>query len=203
MESARMGFRCLASSVVVWVLTSSIWLGHSWAKEPPKTTAEWVSFVISTTEGKKEIQTRPHQLLVCLASPPIEWALTRSKPSYIENWNYLLPRQHRQFRPKSAYRRTKPSLDQWVIIELNSEISLKNALKEIRKDASVLHVEPNYQVMLAQQRPDERIPNDFYFDRSWGLNNTGHFEGGKCFLQKLHNSKIIVRLQDDFGIAQS
>ncbi|MBT4274442.1 MAG: S8 family serine peptidase, partial [Verrucomicrobia bacterium] len=31
--------------------------------------------------------------------------------------------------------------------------------------------------MLAQQRPDERIPNDFYFDRSWGLNNTGQFEG--------------------------
>ena len=176
-ESARMGFRCLTGSAVVWVLTASMWLDHSWAKEPPDTTAEWVSFVISTTEGKKEVQTRPHQLLLCLASPPAEWALTRSKQSYIENWNYLLPRQHRQFRPKSAYRRTKPSLDQWIIIELNSEISLKNALKEIRKDASVLHAEPNYRVMLAQQRPDERIPNDFYFDRSWGLNNTGQFEG--------------------------
>jgi serine protease len=54
---------------------------------------------------------------------------------------------------------------------LNSKMSVKNALKELRKNSAVLYAEPNYIVHASL------IPDDSSFSDLWGMNNTGQAGG--------------------------
>ena len=70
----------------------------------------------------------------------------------------------------------KRPLDAWVLVQLpdhGSGWSTARAMQELLSLEHVSHVEPNYLLQLDQVR----LPDDFYFERSWGLNNMGQFEG--------------------------
>ena len=54
---------------------------------------------------------------------------------------------------------------------LNSKMSVKNALKELRKNSAILYAEPNYIVHASL------IPDDSSFSDLWGMNNTGQAGG--------------------------
>lgn len=167
----------LISNDVAWVLVASVSLIQSKAQSPPIETSEWDNITIRTLESERNIPVRPNQLLICLAESPKDWAQTRSKTGSNPNWEFLISKQPLALQPKAIYQRTRPNLDQWIVLQVPEDISLQNAIRQLKMDPSVLHVEPNYQIELVQEKPEDLLPNDFYFDRSWGLNNTGQFAG--------------------------
>ncbi len=54
---------------------------------------------------------------------------------------------------------------------------LERALEQLRDDDRVRYAEPNF-VVHADARPNNPLPNDPFFGRLWGLNNTGQSVGG-------------------------
>ncbi len=178
LESNRQYHRDRHFCVLLWIWFACVLMPLSWSEEASsQVSGEWESFTIRNVESERKVQVRSRQLLVCLSIPPTEWSMTKSKSDEIRQWSFLIPRKSHGQRPRAAYRQHTPSLEQWIVVELPPEISLLNAIHQLQNHAAVIHVEPNYQVELVQATPDDLLPNDFYFDRSWGLNNTGQFEG--------------------------
>jgi PKD repeat protein len=64
------------------------------------------------------------------------------------------------------------STSDWVLLESEGNIDLKNARRKLLKDPAVEYVEPDYVVNILQT-----IPNDQYFDLLWGMHNTGQSSG--------------------------
>jgi len=64
------------------------------------------------------------------------------------------------------------STSDWVLLESEGNIDLKNARRKLLKNPAVEYVEPDYVVHI-----QETIPNDQYFGLLWGMQNTGQTGG--------------------------
>lgn len=58
-------------------------------------------------------------------------------------------------------------------LALPGDLSVEDALEEFRKDPDIEFAEPNYLLFT------QTLPSDVYFDKQWGLYNTGQNVGGK------------------------
>ena len=139
--------------------------------------APWAHFTIEELGQSRQVSVRSGELLVCLKEAPGAWARERFPANSTWSWEPLVSGDRKHLRPKGAYRNKQPHLDQWVLVRLPDQAGLKNAIRQLRLDPNVLHVEPNLRIDIDQAEVELPLPNDFYFDRSWGLNNTGQFEG--------------------------
>jgi subtilisin family serine protease len=59
-----------------------------------------------------------------------------------------------------------------TLIQLPSDVNIKNALSEFKKKKDFLYVEPNYEI-----KAFDNFPNDSDFTEQWGLHNTGQTGG--------------------------
>jgi len=137
----------------------------------------WNDFEIKEWDKVRKVKVRPDELLVCLKDSSRTWAQARLEPTPGWSWEPLISNERKRIQPRGAYRDTKSDLDHWIVVSLPQNTRLNQIIRQLRLDPNVLHVEPNFRVDLDQSPSDLELPNDFYFDRSWGLNNTGQFDG--------------------------
>lgn len=80
-------------------------------------------------------------------------------------------------RAKRAPEKGIPDLSNWTEIKFDEDSNIKEIIRELKDDPHVITAQPNYEMV------SEGIPDDTYFSRQWGLNNTGQIlpefgEGG-------------------------
>jgi subtilisin family serine protease len=151
----------------------------AWAKSHDNPSSpSWESFRVKSWFGVDHVDVRPRELLVCIKGSTAQWARTRLDTSAGYDWEPLIPKgTSNPLGQRSNYQGQNHSLDQWLILKLPRETSLEYLMHQLRMDPEVTAMEPNYRIELHQANPEVFLPDDFYFDRSWGLHNTGQFEG--------------------------
>lgn len=137
----------------------------------------WSDYDLKEWDHIRQVQVRSNELLICLKDAPRTWAQARLAQTPDWTWEPLISTERTKIRPRGPYRNMASNLDQWIVVTLPENTRLNHTIRQLRFDPKVLHVEPNYRVDLDQSQGNIQLPNDFYFDRSWGLNNTGQFEG--------------------------
>jgi subtilisin family serine protease len=71
----------------------------------------------------------------------------------------------------SATSNPNPLLDSWRVLQFDPQANLSEIRSILDQNDSVVSVDYNYQVSI------QGIPNDFYFNELWGLNNIGQTGG--------------------------
>ena len=112
----------------------------------------------------------PGSYLVRVAQDPASWIQRMHQKHPEVLCQRLITPLHQAQRPRHAT--PSRSLEDWVVVQVPSHWPQASVQRQLAMDEGVAFVEPNYIIELEQSV----FPDDFYFERSWGL-LTGQWEG--------------------------
>ena len=130
-------------------------------------------FLVSCSAGLAQWtdEVVPGSYLVRVAQDPASWIQRMHQKHPEVLCQRLITPLHQAQRPRHAT--PSRSLEDWVVVQVPSHWPQASVQRQLAMDEGVAFVEPNYIIELEQSV----FPDDFYFERSWGLHNTGQWEG--------------------------
>ena len=124
-------------------------------------------FMVSCTAGSAQWtdEVVPGSYLVRVAQDPASWIqrMHQKLPEVV--CQRLITPLHQAQQPRHAT--PSRSLEAWVVVQVPSHWPQASVQRQLAMDEGVAFVEPNYIIELEQSV----FPDDFYFERSWGLHN--------------------------------